>query len=75
MTMPLKRSFVWKDLYEVPQHAPGVRRGFVLGRRARGRDDASKGRFHSRPRARAGNADVDLIRTDRAKSYPHLTAS
>ena len=66
----LKQSFVWKDLYEVRNMRPAFGRGFVVGGALAGAMTASKGRFPPRDLELERDADADLIRTDRAKSYP-----
>jgi electron-transferring-flavoprotein dehydrogenase len=66
----LKKSFVWKDLYEVRNMRPAFGRGFLVGGALAGAMTASKGRFPPRDLELERDADADLIRTDRAKSYP-----
>jgi electron-transferring-flavoprotein dehydrogenase len=66
----LKESFVWKDLYEVRNMRPAFGRGFLIGGALAGAMTASKGRFPPRDLQLERDADVDLLRTDRAKSYP-----
>ena len=66
----LKRSFVWKDLYEVRNMRPAFGRGFLVGGALAGAMTATKGRFPPRDLELERDVDVDLIRTDRAKSYP-----
>ena len=66
----LKQSFVWKDLYEVRNMRPAFGRGFLIGGALAGAMTASKGRFPPRDLELERDADVDLFRTDRAKSYP-----
>jgi len=66
----LKQSFVWKDLYEVRNMRPVFGRGFLVGGALAGAMTASKGRFPPRDLELERDADVDLFRTDRAKSYP-----
>jgi electron-transferring-flavoprotein dehydrogenase len=66
----LKQSFVWKDLYEVRNMRPAFGRGFLVGGALAGAMTASKGRFPPRDLQLERDADVDLLRTDRAKSYP-----
>jgi electron-transferring-flavoprotein dehydrogenase len=66
----LKRSFVWKDLYEVRNMRPAFGRGFWLGGAFAGAMTASKGRFPPRDLRLERDTDIELIRTDRAKDYP-----
>jgi electron-transferring-flavoprotein dehydrogenase len=66
----LKQSFVWKDLYEVRNMRPAFGRGFLVGGALAGAMTATKGRFPPRDLQFERDADVDLLRTDRAKSYP-----
>ena len=66
----LKRSFIWKDLYEVRNMRPAFGRGFLVGGALAGAMTATKGRFPPRDLELERDADVDLLRTDRAKSYP-----
>jgi electron-transferring-flavoprotein dehydrogenase len=66
----LRESFVWKDLQEVRNMRPAFGRGLILGGALSGAMTATKGRFPRRDLRLERDADVDLIRTDRAKSYP-----
>jgi electron-transferring-flavoprotein dehydrogenase len=66
----LKQSFVWKDLYEVRNMRPAFGRGFLVGGALAGAMTVTKGRFPLRDLQLERDADVDLLRTDRAKSYP-----
>jgi electron-transferring-flavoprotein dehydrogenase len=66
----LKQSFVWKDLYEVRNMRPAFGRGFLVGGALAGAMTATKGRFPPRDLQLERDVDVDLLRTDRAKSYP-----
>jgi electron-transferring-flavoprotein dehydrogenase len=66
----LRQSFVWKDLYEVRNMRPAFGRGFLVGGALAGAMTATKGRFPPRDLELERDVDVDLIRTDRAKSYP-----
>jgi electron-transferring-flavoprotein dehydrogenase len=66
----LKQSFVWKDLYEVRNMRPAFGRGFLVGGALAGAMTATKGRFPPRDLQLERDAEIDLLRTDRAKSYP-----
>jgi electron-transferring-flavoprotein dehydrogenase len=66
----LKQSFVWKDLYEVRNMRPAFGRGFLVGGALAGAMTASKGRFPPRDLQLERDVEVDLLRTERAKSYP-----
>jgi electron-transferring-flavoprotein dehydrogenase len=66
----LKQSYVWKDMYEVRNMRPAFGRGFLVGSALAGAMTATKGRFPPRDLHLERDVDVDLIRTDRAKSYP-----
>ena len=66
----LKQSFVWKDLYEVRNMRPAFGRGFLVGGALAGAMTASKGRFPRRDLELERDADAELFRTERAKSYP-----
>jgi electron-transferring-flavoprotein dehydrogenase len=66
----LQESFVWSDLRQVRNMRQAFGRGFWLGGALAGAMTATRGAFppgnvHSEP-----DADQDLIRTDRARSYP-----
>jgi electron-transferring-flavoprotein dehydrogenase len=66
----LARSFVWKDLYEVRNMRAAFGRGFYVGGALAGAMTASRGKFPRRDLTLEADADAELIRTDRAKSYP-----
>jgi electron-transferring-flavoprotein dehydrogenase len=66
----LRESFVWKDLQQVRNMRPAFGRGLILGGALAGAMTATKGRFPRRDLGLERDADADLIRTDRAKSYP-----
>jgi electron-transferring-flavoprotein dehydrogenase len=66
----LQQSFVWKDLQEVRNMRQAFGRGFWVGGALAGVMTATKGRF---PPGNAGterDTEQELIRTDRAQSYP-----
>jgi electron-transferring-flavoprotein dehydrogenase len=66
----LRQSYVWKDLYEVRNMRPAFSRGFWVGGALAGLATVTKGRFPPRDLQLERDADAELIRTDRAKSYP-----
>jgi electron-transferring-flavoprotein dehydrogenase len=66
----LRESFVWKDLYEVRNMRPAFARGLVMGGALAGMMTASKGRVPPGDRETERDAEVELIGTDRASSYP-----
>ena len=66
----LAGSFVWKDLYEVRNMRAAFGRGFYVGGALAGAMTASKGKFPPRDLTLEADADAELIRTDRARSYP-----
>jgi electron-transferring-flavoprotein dehydrogenase len=66
----LRQSFIWKDLREVRNMRQAFGRGFWLGGALAGAMTATKGRFPPTDLRTERDADVDLIRTGRARSYP-----
>jgi electron-transferring-flavoprotein dehydrogenase len=66
----LRQSFVWKDLQEVRNMRPAFGRGFWMGGALAGMMTATKGRFPPGDARTEKDAEQELIRTDRAKSYP-----
>jgi electron-transferring-flavoprotein dehydrogenase len=66
----LQQSFVWKDLQEVRNMRQAFGRGFWLGGALAGVMTASKGRFPPGNARTERDVEQELIRTDRAKSYP-----
>jgi electron-transferring-flavoprotein dehydrogenase len=66
----LRQSFVWSDLREVRNMRQAFGRGFWLGGALAGAMTATKGRFPPGNLRSERDAEVELIRTDRAKSYP-----
>ncbi len=66
----LEQSFVWGDLREVRNMRQAFGRGFWLGGALAGVMTASKGRFPAGPLRTERDADQELFRTDRARSYP-----
>jgi electron-transferring-flavoprotein dehydrogenase len=66
----LHQSFVWKDLKEVRNMRQAFGRGFWLGGALAGMMTASKGHFPPGNSRTERDAEQELFRTDRAKSYP-----
>jgi electron-transferring-flavoprotein dehydrogenase len=66
----LRQSFVWSDLQEVRNMRQAFGRGFWLGGALAGAMTATKGRFPPGNLRTERDAQVELIRTDRAKNYP-----
>jgi electron-transferring-flavoprotein dehydrogenase len=66
----LQRSFVWSDLKQVRNMRPAFAKGFVLGGAMAGAMTATRGHFPPGDGKTESDAEQELIRTDRAKSYP-----
>lgn len=66
----LRQSFVWKDLQEVRNMRQAFGRGFWLGGALASIMTASKGHFPPGNSRTEPDAEQELTRTDRAKSYP-----
>ena len=66
----LRQSFVWSDLKQVRNMRPAFAKGFVLGGAMAGAMTATRGHFPPGDGKTEGDAEQELIRTDRAKSYP-----
>jgi len=66
----LQQSFVWKDLQEVRNMRQAFGRGFWLGGALAGAMTATKGRFPPGDASAERDTEQELIRTDRAQSYP-----
>jgi electron-transferring-flavoprotein dehydrogenase len=66
----LEQSFVWRDLKQVRNMRPAFGRGFWLGGAMAGAMTASRGNFPPGDASLEHDAEQELIRTDRAKSYP-----
>jgi electron-transferring-flavoprotein dehydrogenase len=66
----LRESFIWKELRAVRNMRPAFGRGFWLGGMMAGAMTASLGRFPPGDATLERDADLELIRTDRASSYP-----
>jgi electron-transferring-flavoprotein dehydrogenase len=66
----VRQSFIWKDLQEVRNMRQAFGRGFWLGGALAGVMTATKGHFPRGTTRTERDAEQELIRTDRAKSYP-----
>jgi electron-transferring-flavoprotein dehydrogenase len=66
----LRQSFVWKDLQEVRNMRQAFGSGLLLGGALAGAMTATKGRFPPGDAGTERDAEQELIRTDRAQSYP-----
>jgi electron-transferring-flavoprotein dehydrogenase len=66
----LRQSFVWRELQEVRNMRQAFGRGFWLGGALAGAMTATKGRFPPGDTRTERDAEHDLLRTDRAKTYP-----
>jgi electron-transferring-flavoprotein dehydrogenase len=66
----LRQSFIWKDLQEVRNMRQAFGRGFWMGGALAGMMTATKGRFPGGESRTERDIEHELIRTDRARSYP-----
>jgi electron-transferring-flavoprotein dehydrogenase len=66
----VRQSFIWKDLREVRNMRQAFGRGFWMGGALAGAMTATKGRFPPGNTRTERDAEQELIRSDRAKSYP-----
>ena len=66
----LAQSFVWKDLQEVRNMRQAFGRGFWVGGALAGMMTATKGRLPPGNLRTERDAEVEPIRTDRARAYP-----
>ena len=66
----VKQSFVWRELEQVRNMRQAFGRGFWLGGALAGAMTASRGKFPPGDAGAEPDADQELIRTDRARSYP-----
>jgi electron-transferring-flavoprotein dehydrogenase len=66
----VRQSFVWRDLEQVRNMRQAFDHGFWLGGALAGTMTASRGKFPPGDARTEPDADQDLIRTDRARSYP-----
>jgi len=66
----LRNSFVWRDLEAVRNMRQAFGRGFWLGAALAGAMTASRGKFPPTDLRTDPDAEVELIRTGRARRYP-----
>jgi electron-transferring-flavoprotein dehydrogenase len=66
----VEQSFVWRDLEQVRNMRQAFGRGFWLGGALAGAMTASRGRFPPGDARTEPDAAQELLRTDRARSYP-----
>jgi electron-transferring-flavoprotein dehydrogenase len=66
----VRDSFIWTDLREVRNMRQAFGRGFWMGGVLASTMTATKGRFPGGPMRTERDAEQELLRTDRAKSYP-----
>ena len=66
----VRQSFVWRDLEQVRNMRQAFGRGLVVGGALAGTMTASRGRFPPGDAGAEPDADQELIRTDRSRSYP-----
>src|SRR5205085_6235161 len=66
----VQQSFIWRDLREVRNMRQAFGRGFWLGGALAGVMTATRGRFPPGTTRTERDADQELVRSDRAGSYP-----
>src|SRR5213082_3397920 len=66
----VKQSFVWRDLEQVRNMRQAFGRGFWLGGALAGAMTASRGKFPPGDARTEPDGEQELIRTERARSYP-----
>ncbi|TML66286.1 MAG: electron transfer flavoprotein [Actinobacteria bacterium] len=66
----VRQSFIWRDLREVRNMRQAFGRGFWMGGALAGAMTATKGRFPPGDRRTELDAEQEILRTDRARSYP-----
>ena len=66
----IRQSFIWKDLQQVRNMRQAFGRGFWLGGAFAGAMTASRGKFPPGNTRTERDSEQELVRTDRAKSYP-----
>ncbi len=70
----LRQSFVWPDLQEVRNMRQAFGRGFWLGGALAGVMTATRGRFPPGNARTEPDAEQQIVRTERARSYPAADA-
>jgi electron-transferring-flavoprotein dehydrogenase len=71
----VRQSFIWRDLREVRNMRQAFGRGFWMGGALAGAMTATKGRFPPGDRRNELDAEQEILRTDRARSYPAADGS
>ena len=66
----MRDSYIWRDLEQVKNMRPAFSRGFWAGGALAGMMTATRGKLPPFTFHTERDADVELIVTDRAKSYP-----
>ena len=66
----VRQSFVWRELEEVRNMRQAFGHGFWLGGALAGAMTASRGKFPPGDAGTEPDAEQELLRTDRARSYP-----
>jgi electron-transferring-flavoprotein dehydrogenase len=66
----VRQSFIWRDLQEVRNMRQAFGRGFWLGGALAGAMTATKGHFPPGNARTEPDAEQELLRSDRARSYP-----
>jgi electron-transferring-flavoprotein dehydrogenase len=66
----LRESYIWSDLREVRNMRQAFGKGFYVGGAMASAMTATKGRFPPGDAATERDVDHELIRTDRARTYP-----
>jgi electron-transferring-flavoprotein dehydrogenase len=66
----IRGSFIWRDLQEVRNMRQAFGRGFWMGGALAGVMTATRGRLPAGPIRTERDAEQELVRSDRARSYP-----
>jgi electron-transferring-flavoprotein dehydrogenase len=66
----VRESFIWKDLQEVRNMRQAFGRGFWLGGAMAGAMTATRGRFPPGNTRTERDSEQELVRSDRARTYP-----